>query len=235
MNATETNYNQLAKEVIEEFNKLTDFSYHGELPLGETWGITFSRHRDSDVLENSNFEVISDDLMEKFPDDCQVENFNHWAVGWVDNLCVKMIDDKGNCTEAGKLAFGWKENLENYPIACEMHFSEKEREDFLETLENCYIPNDLRDNLPDDYINQIAEKLFEVNSVSISDGLDVEMVETACKELDFYSADEMVDFIEDIKKETAEIERLITLGDPYQKTLQSLIDEVRIFCLNKWR
>ena len=60
------------------------------------WTLTFARHRDSDHLDNSNFETILKAFDEKYEkyDDFRVEGSNHWAVGWMDQMMVRALQCK---------------------------------------------------------------------------------------------------------------------------------------------
>jgi len=73
----------IAEKVVRDSHpdRQRDFVYSGDTPLGETHGIAISRTRDSDLLEESNYEVILKDLGERFPTDV------HCKRGWVDT-CV---------------------------------------------------------------------------------------------------------------------------------------------------
>lgn len=57
------------------------------------WLIAYSVHRDSDVLERSNFRSMERMLDEvdsvSLRNDVDVERSSHWAVGWVDYLVVR--------------------------------------------------------------------------------------------------------------------------------------------------
>lgn len=188
MTTTEKEYNSLAKQSVQEFNEIPDFGYHGELPLGETWAFTFSRTRDSDILCESNYESILTDMEEKFPDDIEEVHCNHWACGWVDHLAVKMLNEKGECTEAGKKILDWKSALENYPVANDEDFSRRESEAQHESIENAYITGDTIDNLPDDWVDQVWKFLWDIGKIDpyVAD----EDVTFACKELNFLEKEE---------------------------------------------
>lgn len=123
-------YQDEAEDVVEKSNprNIPDFGYHGDLPLGETWAYTISVNRDSGLLDQSNWEVITNDMETRFPNDVAIERASHWAVGWVDYLAVRMLDDSGKVTVAGKALIDWVKKLEGYPIADEEHWSEKEHE-----------------------------------------------------------------------------------------------------------
>jgi len=123
-------YQEEAVEAVRQSDpaNIPDYGYHGDLPRGETWAGTFSVNRDSDLLGQSNFEVILADLESKFPDDVMVERAGHWAVGWVDEIMVRMLDDNGCVTPAGEAALEWNDTLSDYPVADESHWSEKQYE-----------------------------------------------------------------------------------------------------------
>jgi len=110
-----------------------DMVYSGDLPLGETWALTFGHSRDSDHLEESNWDTITKDLEEKFPDDTEVVTFRHWGVGWIEELAVRMFDGQDRVTRAGLAALEWAKKLEDYPVADDEDFSRREYE---ETLDN---------------------------------------------------------------------------------------------------
>jgi hypothetical protein len=130
---TDTDYQTLAQEAVAEFRKMRDFGYSGELPLGETWALTISKSRDSGLLEQSNYDSIYEDMKKRFPRDVVSERFGHWAVGWVEQLAVHMLDKQGRVTKAGKAIIDWQQKLEDYPVADEEDYSER---GFEATIEN---------------------------------------------------------------------------------------------------
>lgn len=81
----------------------------------------FQRTRDADALEISNWEVISRDLIGRFPDDVEDHHFGHWAVGWVDRLYVRR-----GASQAMAAVGEWMNALADYPVADEMHYAETE-------------------------------------------------------------------------------------------------------------
>lgn len=86
------------------------FSYYGE--RGD-WLVALGQHRDSDALERSNWDVISTDLLTRFPDDVAIERFHNWAVGWTESLLVRPG------TPAADEAQRWDDRLREYPVADE--------------------------------------------------------------------------------------------------------------------
>ncbi len=134
MATTPEEYQKLAEEAVKESADIPDFAYTGEVDLGVTWATTFSQNRDSDLLEQSNYEAVKKDLEKRFPKDVSDERFSHWAVGWVDHLLVRMLDKKGKVTKAGIAALEWKDQLESYPVADEEDYSRREYEASLENI-----------------------------------------------------------------------------------------------------
>jgi len=114
---------------------IPDFGYFGDLPFGETWARTFAHCRDSDTLEESNWNVITQDLLERFPDHTTIESYSHWAVGWCESLCVQMLTEDRKPTEAAYAVFEWHKSLEDYPVADEEDYSRAEWESAQETWE----------------------------------------------------------------------------------------------------
>jgi|SRR5581483_1264628 len=116
---------------------------------GLTWegwhSAGFGRSRDSDVLEESNFQVASAALLklaEDAPrhelsvemleqlDDClsvQIVCENHWAVGWVEWIAIHDSN-----VAAIELAKELCERANSYPILNESHFSNLEYERAME-------------------------------------------------------------------------------------------------------
>ena len=120
------------------------FMYYGGADR-ETDAFTFSRTRDSDILDISNFDVIYQDLKKRFPDNVWIERANHFLCGWVDYVVVRMLHrDKipsldGTLqlrpTFAASAVQEWCDALEEYPVADEAALSEAEYNAKLETLE----------------------------------------------------------------------------------------------------
>ena len=130
---TTAEYQAEAEQAVKEAAQLTDFSYRGDKDLGRTWAMTFSKSRDSGILEKSNYDAVKGDLERRFPRDVSDERFSHFAVGWLDHLLVRMLDKNGKVTKAGIAALEWKNRLESYPVADDEDFSRRE---FEATLDN---------------------------------------------------------------------------------------------------
>lgn len=109
-------------------NSLGGFGYHGDTPIGETWAIILAYAPNvADTLSESNWQVLTEDFEDQYPHDYTIERFGSWITP-TENLMVRMINDNGAPTEAARLALTWHEQLDNYPVANEDHFSQLESE-----------------------------------------------------------------------------------------------------------
>lgn len=114
MPLTEERLRAYAQEAL---RRPEDFGYNGELPLFQTWGLApFTTHRDADDLQHSNFECIERDLVAAFPGDVNVERFRHFAVGWIDHLLVKVVDEQGGITPAFRRVMEIQARLLQQPV-----------------------------------------------------------------------------------------------------------------------
>lgn len=152
----------------ESLKKPEDFGWWGDGDMFVTWGWAgVDKHRDSGYLELSNFDVISRDLMERFPNDFKTVGIGHWAVGHADRLIVRVIEDENlgcvedNITPAYHAAMEWLGWLEDYPIADESHYSDLCYGEFV-ALIRMFMPDMVRyvnDNL-DETVAEIIEELL---------------------------------------------------------------------------
>ena len=95
-------------------------SYFGEL-WPNYYSSGFGRSRDSDDLEESNFEVARKAL-ESF-EGVQVVRESHWAVGWVEWIAIP-----ADSPEALQIADDLCERRDQYPVLDEADFSDRETE-----------------------------------------------------------------------------------------------------------
>lgn len=131
-----SDYQRDAIKAVKATANIPNFAYRGDLPIGETWAFTIARHRDSGLLAESNWHVITTDMESRFPDDCIVVGASHWAVGWIDHFAVRMLDDNGNVTSAGIAILEWQGALENYPVASDDDYSNREYEACLSNIDS---------------------------------------------------------------------------------------------------
>jgi hypothetical protein len=135
-------FNELPKYAGQALQKPEDFGYWGDNDMFKTWGFTGIDKTDaSDILEISNFEVISKDLIERYPDDFRIETYKHWAVNSVDRLVCRILKSPGdvveeNITNAFIAAMTWHNELDEYSIANEDHYLEMEHAEMVDMFNN---------------------------------------------------------------------------------------------------
>jgi hypothetical protein len=89
-------------DITDALRMPSDFGYSGHLPIGETWSLgPMILNRDSGPLEQANSQSVREAFTAAFGDEGEengwvVTRCNHWAVGWVDHLSFKAIDDNGS-------------------------------------------------------------------------------------------------------------------------------------------
>lgn len=130
------------KNIIEQ--DVSDFvkEYAWKLPsnyIGETFDgycVVIGKHRDSDTLSVSNFEVAKD-MLERVlsaqpdadQDDLRFECASHWAVGYVETILVKATNIELVC-EAASI----RKALDNYPVLDDNHFAHLQDDEREETI-----------------------------------------------------------------------------------------------------
>lgn len=123
--------------------KPEDFGYWGSKDMFVTWGFAgHDKTRDSNIMEKSNFKVITEDLISRFPNDFVIENYNHWLCGWVDRLICRILidEEKGftedNIAESFKEAIIWHEKLQDYLIADDNDYYNQLHNETIEVIED---------------------------------------------------------------------------------------------------
>jgi hypothetical protein len=140
---------QRQKEIDEKYPLLKRWT-HPRCYMGAEWedyfGSGFGRSRDSKTLEESNFDVVQTKLAElpewvppdveegdEEPISRQVIRESHWAVGWVEWICIHESD-----AAALELCSRLVERVEGYPSLDDEHWSKLQSEAAESTWKNCY-------------------------------------------------------------------------------------------------
>lgn len=92
-----------------------DFGLHEDVDEYLDWFVVASRHRDSDLLENCNWQEIEKALGDEH---CAIFRFGHWAVGWTELMLSDSGEQVQNILEA----------LADYPVFNDEAYSEMECE-----------------------------------------------------------------------------------------------------------
>lgn len=140
-------HDDLLKAAREALTRPSDFGYFGDLPLFESWGLTFGQNRDSDVLERSNYRrLLSDaqevatsedgDNAEDVSEYIQSTHMSHWLCGWIDQVAVRVLIDPDKGIEVGNITNTFKfvaqaclRLRDEYPVYDESDHSELESEE----------------------------------------------------------------------------------------------------------
>lgn len=108
------------KTLIEYFPRGSSV-YYGE---SQNWLVVATRHRDSDLLTESNWECILRDLGGE-SENVHIERASCSMVGWIEYLIVNPNDKK--LVELGEKI---EKKLDDYPVYNENHWSEKEFDEY---------------------------------------------------------------------------------------------------------
>jgi len=98
---------------------------------GEEWKeyyVFLGRNRDSDNLDNSNFEMGLKNLGGESDTVIKVCE-SHWLCGWVEWIAINESDES-----ALQLADEMKDNLNNYPVLNDEDYSEREYNDYMQDV-----------------------------------------------------------------------------------------------------
>jgi hypothetical protein len=151
-----------------------DFGYWGDADMFNTWGWAgIDYHRDSGVLDHSNYQVFHRDVVSENKDCFSSERMNHWAVGWVERTIVKvLVNDDAFCKTVEVL-----DCLQEYAVLDDELYCEMEWEKNIEILEYSSPPMISRKDLG--WAEKLLGELLD---------MDVEMVPDA----DCYPSEEEI-------------------------------------------
>jgi len=152
------------------------------------WAQVAGRHRDSDLLDISNWETMLTHYNENYEvnEDFRVEGSSHWLVGWSDCLLVRALQcncldwekadfmydpqiDKWQCQTCFKYgevrpifadALAFQERMNNYPVLDEEDWSRREHEEFMEYIEG---------EVGEEYTEACVSFLYECNYSRVED------------------------------------------------------------------
>lgn len=168
-----------------EFWNQDNMMYRGDLT--EDWIPAFSKNRDSDLLEESNFDVYKQELINsdfESGEDWTVETFSHWAVGSITYIFVRAFDESGNLTNImNKIVSELSEQLASYPILDEEHYSNMKRNKQVEYLEHFNLHGHDIDDVFDECYNVDRDAVIEAEHEG---WVPDDIVKKAVKYLDLY-------------------------------------------------
>ena len=171
--------NDLSEEHVVKMAQLSltrpdDFGYWGNVELFNTWGWAgIDYNRDSDILEQANYQAFHRDVVPSFKDFFTSERMNHWAVGWVERTLVQVLHNDvdgviyDNITGAFCETLVTLEALQEYPILDDELYSDLEWEENIRLIE-IYAP-DMVDRNVEDWSAKLVSALLENNIELIPD------------------------------------------------------------------
>ncbi len=171
---------ELAKDGLA---KPQDFGYWGPEDMFKTWGFCGIDNTHQSLLEKSNFECITKDLMKLHPEDFRIETYRHWAVGSIDRLVCRILKSEGeitydNVTQAFIVTMGILDSLDDYCIYDETHYYNMEYDECVEIIK------DLDEHL-DIMINKSNDDWAESIYHELTRNLNIEF----CPDADAYPKD----------------------------------------------
>lgn len=104
-----------------------DACYFGDRP---DWLVVLSRHRDSDISDQSNFDSALE-MLGGEGEYVAVEESSHWAVGWVRYIAI--APGRLGLIE---IAQGIRDSLEGYPLLDEEDCSKREYEEYISSWDS---------------------------------------------------------------------------------------------------
>ena len=107
----------------------TSFDSHIEVEDIEDWFIVLGRNRDSDILSESNWATVLEELGDE-GDNVEIHRFGHWANGWFEIMLVRPD------TKEADMAQEITNALADYPVFDEDDLSRRECEEAGESWEN---------------------------------------------------------------------------------------------------
>jgi len=122
------------------WRKFRCYWWHGERDLDDAdqWFITYTRHRDSGLLDQSNAGVIEEELKpftEGHDPDVRPERHDHWLCGWLDGFSIRVYDRYGEITEAFREFHELAERLAEDTMLDEVDYNLREFEATLDNIE----------------------------------------------------------------------------------------------------
>ncbi len=170
--------------------------------------VVVGRNRDSEILEESNFDCALE-MLGSESEKVKVERFGHWGCGWFELI---LVDPKS--TKHVEIAYNITKALKEYPVLDESDYSDREHEYHSEYANDS--KNDLAEAIEKHFGVKNTKKLVE-----IAHDLQIE-----CQR--YYGNDSCINIYDCRKPDSDDIERLKTCIDQlyYPKTNKKL-DELK--------
>lgn len=168
---------EIAKWKKEALARPSDFGYFGDREgMFETWTLgPVIQTRDSGIRGKANASTIKTMLKSdpSLEDDWEITGCKHWAVGWVDQLSFRVIDEEGELTRISRVIKGIFDSLSEYPVLDDSLYSEMEYEETIGNIRNHYPGSSgLKDDVPEDWPTQMYKWWLEADDYGAIDDPD---------------------------------------------------------------
>ena len=93
--------------------------------------------RDSGLLDQSNRDALISHLRKDHPvlrKDWRITSCGHWAVGWVEHLSFRVLNEDGSPTAIFRVLKSWFAALSNYPVADDNDYSRRQHDAAIENI-----------------------------------------------------------------------------------------------------
>lgn len=160
----------------------SDFGFHDRecFPsMFERWSLgDMTSHRDSDCLTRANEIALIAELrrLERFGAPGIIEGderaggtwcviyCNHFAYGYLTRIAHEVTDEKGALSNIVMVLAYYAERLGSYPVLDDDLFSRMEYDETVELIRGGCWGVEMRDNLPDDWAEQVYGAISDVES-----------------------------------------------------------------------
>lgn len=154
-------FSKMTTEQIDEWKadalrRPSDFGYFGgNEEMFETWTLgPVIETRDSEIREKANAASIKK-MLESDPSlegDWELTGCKHWAVGWVDQVSFRVIDEKGNLTRISRVIKGIFDSLADGEILDDGLYSQMEYDETINNIRNHWNgSSSIKDDAPEDW------------------------------------------------------------------------------------
>lgn len=165
-----------AKQAAGNWATFRDFSWHraSELDSPGDWYITYTHHRDSGLLDQSNAAAIEQALQpftEGDDPDVVAEHHHHWGVGWIEGWSIRVFHN-GSITEAFRAYHELAQRLDDYPILDDEDYSRRQYDATLDNFADAVWRLKDQYDLPQDWECAVYEWFSEHDCAAIEDSGD---------------------------------------------------------------
>ena len=162
-----------AEQAAGNWLKFRDFSWHraSDLDSPGDWFLSYTHHRDSGLLDQSNAAAI-EQALQPFTDGDDptvgAEHHHHWGVAWIEGWSIRVFRD-GQITAAFRAYHELAQRLADSPILDEEGYSRRQYEATLDNLADAAWRLKDEYELPQEWESVVYNWLSEHDCAAIED------------------------------------------------------------------